>query len=60
MFMNHFINQLKIQLNEPLPGQEAQLLMVPGERTILRKNYPEHPNPKKSAVLILLFPSLET
>jgi 8-oxo-dGTP pyrophosphatase MutT (NUDIX family) len=56
MFMNHFINQLKIQLNEPLPGQEAQLLMVPGEKAILRKSYPEHPEPKKSAVLILLFP----
>jgi 8-oxo-dGTP pyrophosphatase MutT (NUDIX family) len=54
--MNRFINQLKIQLNEPLPGQEAHLLMVPGERAFLQKNYPERPEPKKSAVLILLFP----
>lgn len=54
--MNHFINQLKIQLNEPLPGQEAQLLMVPGEKAVLMKSYPQHPDPKKSAVLILLFP----
>jgi 8-oxo-dGTP pyrophosphatase MutT (NUDIX family) len=54
--MNHFITQLRIQLNEALPGQEAQLLMVPGERVVLRKNYPEHQPPKKSAVLILLFP----
>jgi 8-oxo-dGTP pyrophosphatase MutT (NUDIX family) len=57
--MNRFIKQLKLQLNEPLPGQEAQLLMVPGERKFLRKNYPEHRNPKKSAVLILLFPFQE-
>jgi 8-oxo-dGTP pyrophosphatase MutT (NUDIX family) len=59
MFMNRFIKQLKIQLREPLPGQEAQLLMVPGERIFLRKNFPEHHTAKKSAVLILLFPFQE-
>ncbi len=59
MYMNHFINQLKIQLNQPLPGQEAQLLMVPGKNMVLRKNYPENHLPRKSAVLILLFPFQE-
>ncbi|OFY82591.1 MAG: hypothetical protein A3F72_00305 [Bacteroidetes bacterium RIFCSPLOWO2_12_FULL_35_15] len=50
-----FIEQIKIRLKEPLPGEDAQLLMAPS-----RRQFPEeflvHPNAKKSAVLILLFP----
>lgn len=56
--MHSFIKQLKAKLNEPLPGQEAQFLMVPGEIAQLKKSYPFHStaDPKKSAVLILLYP----
>lgn len=50
-----FIEQVKIRLKEPLPGEDAQLLMAPH-----RRNFPEEfvvqADAKKSAVLILLFP----
>lgn len=54
--MNSFIERLKLQLTRPLPGQDAQLLMVPGKIAAIRKDWPKDNNPKKSAVLILLFP----
>lgn len=54
--MNLFIERLKLQLTQPLPGQKAQLLMVPGKIAAVRKEWPRDNNPKKSAVLILLFP----
>jgi 8-oxo-dGTP pyrophosphatase MutT (NUDIX family) len=54
--MNAFIEQLKMQLNEPLPGLDAQLQMVPEEIALLRKYKAINENAKKSAVLILLFP----
>ena len=57
--MNSFIEQLKIQLNSPLPGLKAQLLMVPDKIANLRKNTEMSNDPKKSAVLILLFPFQE-
>ena len=54
-----FIEQLKIRLQQPLPGEEAQYRMAPITR--LRNKFipPEVYNPKKSAVLILLFPQNE-
>ena len=57
--MHSFIEQLKVKLREPLPGQDAQLLMVPGKVTALRKynSLPLNNTPKKSAVLILLYPN---
>lgn len=54
--MNSFIKQLRINLKDPLPGHKAQLIMVPEKIAGLRKVIPEHSRPKKSAVLILLFP----
>lgn len=54
--MNPFIEQLKIQLNEPLPGLDAQLQMVPGQIAAQRRNLQVGNEPKRSAVLILLFP----
>lgn len=56
--MHPFIEQLRAKLTQPLPGESAQFLMVPGKVTALRKNYPpaHANNPKKSAVLILLYP----
>lgn len=50
-----FVEQVKLRLQEPLPGEDAQLVMAPS-----RRDFPEefvvHPNAKKSAVLILLYP----
>ena len=50
-----FIEQVKLRLQKPLPGEDAQLLMAPS-----RRQFPEefvvHPDAKKSAVLILLYP----
>ncbi len=46
-----FIEQLKIRVKKPLPGFEAQKIMMPeGRDTIVPKNY------KKAAVLLLLYP----
>lgn len=57
--MNPFIEQLRMRLTEPLPGLDAQLIMVPSQIASLRKNFPVGNNPKKSAVLILLYPFQE-
>lgn len=54
-----FIEQLKIRLQQPLPGEEAQYLMAPISRLQNKFISPEIYNPKKSAVLILLFPQDE-
>lgn len=57
--MNPFIEQLKMRLHEPLPGLDAQLIMVPSQIASLKKKLPVSDNPKKSAVLILLYPFQE-
>lgn len=54
-----FIEQLKTRLQQPLPGEEAQYLMAPISRLQNKFISPEIYNPKKSAVLILLFPQDE-
>lgn len=54
-----FIEQLKTRLKQPLPGEEAQYLMAPISRLQNKYLSPEIYNPKKSAVLILLFPEKE-
>ncbi len=51
-----FINDLKIRLKKPLPGENAQFLMAPFSRQRIQHIDPEKYNPRKSAVLILLFP----
>ncbi len=51
-----FIEQLKIRLQRPLPGEDVQYLMAPISRIKNKYVSPENYNPKKSAVLILLFP----
>jgi 8-oxo-dGTP pyrophosphatase MutT (NUDIX family) len=52
----HFITQLSNRLSAPLPGEEAQYLMAPGSRRRLTDDEIEAYNPRKSAVLILIFP----
>ena len=49
-----FINQLKLQLDQPLPGKDAQSIMMIKPKPILR-NKIDTKTVKLSAVLILLF-----
>lgn len=56
MFFN-FIEQLKIRLQQALPGEKAQFLMAPSGRQKGHDKDIEKLNPRQSAVLILLFPS---
>ncbi len=51
-----FVNQLKIRLSQPLPGEEVQLLMAPPSRPQIKNSISKNYFPKKSAVLILVFP----
>lgn len=51
-----FIEQLKVRFQKPLPGEEAQFLMAPFTRQRIQHIDPLSYNPRKSAVLILLFP----
>ncbi len=51
-----FINKLKIRFKTQLPGLDTQLLMAPeGRRRLVNMDISTY-NPRKSAVLILLFP----
>lgn len=54
-----FIEQLKIRLQQPLPGEDAQFKMSPIGRVKLKDLPLDTYKPKKSAVLILLFPHEE-
>lgn len=58
MFL-HFIKQLKIRLDQPLPGEDAQYLMAPISRLKIKELSKKVFKPKKSAVLILIFPEGE-
>jgi len=49
-----FINQLKLQLDQPLPGKHAQSIMMIKPKPIFRNNT-DIKTAKLSAVLILLF-----
>lgn len=52
-----FIEQLKIRLQKPLPGEEVQFQMAPITRQRITTTLTEKYKPIKSAVLILLFPA---
>jgi len=52
-----FIDQLKKRLQEPLPGEDIQFAMAPLARERIREIPKENYHPRKSAVLILLFPA---
>jgi 8-oxo-dGTP pyrophosphatase MutT (NUDIX family) len=52
----NFIKQLKNRLKQTLPGEESQFLMAPITRQRIKDISKEDLKPKKSAVLILLFP----
>lgn len=60
MQFQSFINKLRQQLTEPLPGEVAQFKMAP-ERRITISEYYElgNNNPRPSAVLICLYPYQE-
>ncbi len=52
-----FISNLKIKLQQPLPGEEAQFEMAHLNRERIAKNSSEYLSYKPSAVLILLYPN---
>jgi 8-oxo-dGTP pyrophosphatase MutT (NUDIX family) len=53
-----FISNLKEQLNShPLPGEDIQFLMAPITRQRIKQQQLENYSPRKSAVLILLYPT---
>lgn len=52
-----FINNLKTNLQKPLPGEEAQFEMAHVNREKLSALYLDYKNYRPSAVLILLFPN---
>jgi 8-oxo-dGTP pyrophosphatase MutT (NUDIX family) len=54
-----FINKLKERLQQPLPGEDAQFMMSPMGRPKIKDLSSDEYNPKKSAVMILLFPHEE-
>lgn len=51
-----FLKILKKRLQIALPGENAQLLMAPLFKSRIQYIDPENYNPRKSAVLVLLFP----
>ncbi len=51
-----FFEQLRIRLQQPLPGKEAQFLMAPAGRQPVQPSEIKKYNPRRSAVLIVLFP----
>lgn len=53
----HFIQQLRSDLAESLPGQEAQYRMAPQPRTGGERNDQPGPITRRSAVLLLFYPS---
>ena len=52
-----FIEKLKLQLQHPLPGEDAQLLMAPSIRRKMSSYNFEELNPKVSAVMALVYPN---
>lgn len=54
--MDKFIEKLRKRLKHPLPGEEHQYKMAPLKRLRMSELAMEKIEPRKSAVLILLFP----
>jgi 8-oxo-dGTP pyrophosphatase MutT (NUDIX family) len=54
--VDEFIEKLKKRLEHPLPGEEHQYKMAPLKRSRMSELAMDKINPRKSAVLILLFP----
>jgi 8-oxo-dGTP pyrophosphatase MutT (NUDIX family) len=53
---DEFIDRLRKRLEQPLPGEERQFMMAPLKRERIADVPIETRQPRKSAVLILLFP----
>lgn len=54
-FIN-FIKNLESELQQPLPGEEAQFAMAPYQRRLRKNAWSENPSPRLSAVLVLIYP----
>jgi 8-oxo-dGTP pyrophosphatase MutT (NUDIX family) len=52
-----FLDKLKFEIQKPLPGEDAQLLMAPSIRSKMSSYNFEELNPKISAVLALVYPN---
>jgi 8-oxo-dGTP pyrophosphatase MutT (NUDIX family) len=52
-----FLDKLKFEIQKPLPGEDAQLLMAPSIRSKMNSYNFEELNPKISAVLALVYPN---
>jgi 8-oxo-dGTP pyrophosphatase MutT (NUDIX family) len=52
-----FLDKLKFELQHPLPGEDAQLLMAPSIRRKMSTYKFDELNPKISAVLALVYPN---
>jgi 8-oxo-dGTP pyrophosphatase MutT (NUDIX family) len=52
-----FIDRLKYQVQKPLPGEDAQLLMAPSIRRKMNSYDFDALNPKISAVMALIYPN---
>ncbi len=53
------IEQVRARLNQPLPGEEVQYKMAPEGRAGINSLFEQNNNPRKSAVMVLLFPDKE-
>ncbi len=51
-----FSHQIKLALQQTLPGEKAQHIMAPQHRVSTEEYLKYNPNPKKSCVLILFYP----
>ena len=57
MRFEKFIEQLKLELENPLPGNAAHLKMAPGSNEEIKKKYSEFPvDAKRASTVCLLFP----
>lgn len=57
--LNSIVDALKKGLSQGLPGQQAQYKMLPPERDKVKLESITHSNPKRAAVLALLYPKQE-
>ncbi len=56
MLLNNFIKELKIELENTLPGYDAHLEMMPESRIRAMHTIKNYDNARKSGVLILFYP----
>ncbi len=53
---SQFTSNLELELQKPLPGEEAQFAMAPYQRRLRKNALAENASPRQSAVLVLFYP----